>query len=106
MNSKSNYKKETWELIKFIATEGAEKGMSIAGKVPVWKDADPQVVINSMLGENAAALFDMEAFQRVVMADDAVCGVDNVSIASPEIRTILKEETDKLFWADKIWTNI
>jgi len=97
MNSKSQYKQETWEFMKYWATEGAATYLLRAGKIPAWKNADPEAVAKGILGDNAEKLFDVDAFKRVALDANLKYIVDTVTVAAPEIQQILKEEQDKLY---------
>lgn len=97
MNSRSQYKQETWEFMKYWVTEGAATYLLKAGKIPVWNKADPDAVAAGILGDNADKLFDVEAFKRVAMDPNMKYVLDNITTAAPEINQIIKEESDKLY---------
>lgn len=96
MNSKTQYKKETWQFMKYWATEGAAKYMLASGKIPTWKKVDSKMVTSGIFS-GYEKLFDMDAFRRVVLDPHIRYTLDTVTVAAPEIMQILKEESDKTF---------
>ena len=65
MNSKSNYKKETWEFIKYWMETGW-KDMLPAGKIPTYNKADSDEIVAGILGTQAN-LFDVDAFKQAAL---------------------------------------
>lgn len=96
MNSSSKYKEEAWAFMQYWLKEGS-KGMLKAGKTPVWNAADDQVVMDGILGENAATLFDSEAYKNVVLNPKLKYIINNHTVAFPQIVQIYKEESETYF---------
>ncbi|MGB4368837.1 MAG: hypothetical protein WBI74_06300 [Caldicoprobacterales bacterium] len=100
MNSKSEHKEAAWEFIKYWLTDGS-KFLLAGGKVPVWKDVDLDEVTEGLLGDNAEALFDVEAFKRVALDPNLKYILDTETVAAPEIDQIIKEESDKMYLGEQ-----
>lgn len=96
MNSKSEYKDEAWTFIQYWIGEGSEY-MLKAGKIPAWSKVDANLVSEKILGENAATLFNAEAYNRVVMNPNNAYVVDTITTAYPQIIEIYKEESELFF---------
>lgn len=96
MNSKSQHKKEAYEFMKYWTTDGS-KFLIPAGKVPIWNKASKDEIISGMLGSNPEKRFDVDAFKKVFLDSDIKYTVDDITVASPEMTQIYKEETDKLY---------
>ncbi len=96
MNSSTKYKEEAWEFMKYWITEGSEY-MLTAGKAPVWKQADPDVVTREILGENAEQLFNEETYRKLMLNPDIKFIVDTHTTAYAQIIQIWKEESEMYF---------
>lgn len=80
-----------WQFIQYYSTDGFYP-MCRSGRLPSWKGADTEKAVAQYLGENADELFDVEAFDRIVMKSPYnQSSVDSISIAQAEIVTLMGE---------------
>ncbi|MFV0504558.1 MAG: ABC transporter substrate-binding protein [Lachnospirales bacterium] len=99
MSSNSNYKKESWEFIKYWLTDGS-LFMLKGGKVPVWNEVNEDAVVSGVLGENPEKLFDVESFKEVMFNPNLQYIVDTYTKGLPQIAQIYKEESELYFLGD------
>lgn len=93
INSKSKNKDAAWEFVKYWATEGYYP-MCKGGKIPAWKKADQNAVINSFLGDNPEKIFDVESVKRVTFANFNWFTTP-LSPARSQVAVALEREADK-----------
>ncbi len=96
MNSKSEYKEEAWEFMKYWATEGSIHMLS-GGKIPVWKNIASEEVTNGILGADAEELFDVKSYRKVMLNPELKYVVDTIMTAYPQVVQIYKEENQMFF---------
>lgn len=96
MNSKSAHKEEVMAFMKYWLTEGS-KYMYKAGKMSVWKEADPEEATKAILGDNAEQLFDVEAYKKVMFNPDSQYIIDTITVAYPQLLEVYKEESEMYF---------
>ncbi|WP_157950123.1 ABC transporter substrate-binding protein [Vallitalea okinawensis] len=96
MNSNSDEKDAAWEFMKYWLTDGS-KYMYKAGKISVWKEADPEEATKVILGDNAEELFDVEAYKAVIFNPDLEYIVDTITAGYPQLKEIYKEESEMYF---------
>ena len=85
-----------WTFIRFWLVDGA-KYMLKAGKVPAFPGTDEDTVIEGILGPDRDTLYDVEAYRKVVFADDIRLVTDSITTAGAEIQTIVDGLSDRLF---------
>lgn len=93
INPKSAKKDAAFEVLKYWATEGYYPACAF-GKIPAWKNADPDKVLALVLGENADELFDVETVKRVLFDDFNYFTTPMVPCRS-EVAVALEREADK-----------
>lgn len=93
INSKSKNKEKAWEFVKFWITDGYKH----IGKMPVYNEADQEIVTAVILGENPEDRFDVEAYKDVMLRDDFKYLVVSETTAINEITQIYKEESQNFF---------
>lgn len=95
INSRSKQKDAAWKFFKWYVTDGNEP-MIPGGRVPAWKHADLDKVVDLILGEDAEKLFDEESFRRVLQLDKEFI-VDTKFDKMPELQKIIEEEAERAF---------
>ena len=93
INSRSKNKDAAWEFLQWYVTEGNEP-MIPEGRVPSWKKADQDKVVELILGEQAEQMFDVESFKRVLFLDQEFI-VDTKFDKMPELQKIVEEEAQR-----------
>ena len=79
--------------MKFWITDGYKH----IGKMPVYNEADQEIVTAVILGENPEDRFDVEAYKDVMLRDDFKYLVVSETTAINEITQIYKEESQNFF---------
>lgn len=80
-----------WQFLQYYSTDGFYP-MCRSGRLPSWKGADTEKAVAQYLGENANELFDVEAFDRIVMKSPYnQSAVNSVTVAQAEIVTLMGE---------------
>lgn len=95
INARSKHKDAAWEFVKWYVTEGNEPMIEF-GRVPAWKKADPDKVVELILGENPEKLFDVESFKSVLFLDKEFI-VDTKFDNMAQIQKIVEEEGERAF---------
>lgn len=96
MNAQSNFKEEAWDFMKYWLTDGS-KYMYKAGKISVWKEADPNEATAVILGDKVDTLFDKEAYEAVIFNPNHEYVIDTITTGFPQLMEIYKEESERYF---------
>ncbi len=88
-----------WDFIKYWATEGYYP-LCKGGKVPAWTGTDMNKVIENLMGENAAELFDVDSVKNVLFGHQNYFVAPNAK-GSSEVITALNREADKCFGGEQ-----
>jgi len=97
INSESKYKEECWEFIKFWITEGSRTMTLKGGKITAWNKISDEEAIHMTLGEQAATLFDVEAYKNTAYNPKMKYLVSEYTAANQELISIYREESEKYF---------
>lgn len=94
MNTRTSHPDESWEFIRYWLTDGAVY-MLKGGKVPAVPGIDEDTIVKGILGDNAAALFDVEAYRAVALDQSVRLVVDTITKGSAEVQNIYNQTSDK-----------
>lgn len=94
MNARTEHPDEAWEFIRYWLTDGAVF-MLKGGKVPAFPGIDQETIVKGILGDNAEALFDVEAYRAVALDPNARLVVDTITTGSAEINAIYQGTRDQ-----------
>jgi multiple sugar transport system substrate-binding protein len=94
MNTKTSHPDESWEFIRYWLTDGAVY-MLKGGKVPAVPGIDEDTIVKGILGDNADALFDVEAYRAVALDQSARLVVDTITKGAAEVQTIFNQTSDQ-----------
>ncbi|HEU0163610.1 MAG TPA: hypothetical protein VFQ54_01125, partial [Thermomicrobiales bacterium] len=83
-----------WTFIRFWLVQGGEY-MLKAGKVPAFPGIDQDTVVNGILGPDAATLYDVEAYKKVIFDPAIKLVTDTITTGSAQISTIVDGLTDR-----------
>ncbi len=89
-----------WRFIQYWATEGSDPMVAKGGKIPAWTGYPIERVTEAMLGPNAAQLFDVASFERVVLEPELFSYQPNNPLAISiynDVRNVVREEVELLF---------
>lgn len=91
INSKSEHKEKAWEFMQYWVRECGE----FIPKSPAWSKADIADVTNVVLGEDPEKLFDVEAYQEVMLNTDMKFQLTTKTDGLAQMTQIYKDETVK-----------
>jgi multiple sugar transport system substrate-binding protein len=94
MHPETKAKDAAWTFIRYWLTDGAQY-MLKGGKVPAVPGTDLDTITAGILGEDAAILFDVEAFKEIIGGNPPAIATDTVTTAAAEIQQIQQSETDR-----------
>ncbi|HEV2528801.1 MAG TPA: ABC transporter substrate-binding protein [Thermomicrobiales bacterium] len=94
VNPRTQYADASWTFIQYWLKEGA-RYMLRAGKVPAFPGTSEDDIVTGMLGENAAELYDVEQFRKVLFAPNQRFAQDTKTAGIAQISQIWQAETDR-----------
>ncbi len=95
INSKSEYQKQAWELLKYWIEDGIEPLLAF-GKIPVNKNYSNPEMAARILQDPDGKTFDEASFTKAVLDPEMKYICNTYIAASYDMKQIVKEEVDRL----------
>jgi multiple sugar transport system substrate-binding protein len=93
MNSKSQFKDEAWQFIRFWLGDGA-KYLLKGGKVPALPGTDPDAIVDGILGPHKDQLYDVAAFKSILTNAGAPLSIDTQTRGLTKIASIVQSQSE------------